>query len=117
RADGAEDDEGMERDTQGAGTEGLGVPRLIFLPVVQQWWPGHRSASGRDSYLDNLPLPRVRHHAHRLDDVALHDPVHHLHARDDLAEDRVIPDEAGIVLEVDEPLRVARVVAARAHAD
>src|SRR5687768_8684718 len=55
--------------------------------------------------------PDVLHH------VALENPVNDVDPFDDLGEYRVVSVEAQVVLEVDEPLRVARVVTARAHPD
>src|SRR5688572_10731890 len=50
-------------------------------------------------------------------DVALENPVNDLDAVDDLGEHGVVAVEAQVVLEVDEPLSISGVVAARAHAN
>src|SRR5688500_4540820 len=49
--------------------------------------------------------------------VALENPIDDVHPLDHLGEHRVVAVEAQVVLEIDEPLRVAGIVAARAHAD
>src|SRR5918992_5165350 len=54
--------------------------------------------------------------SNRLDHIPLQYPVHDLHPFDDFGEDGVVAVEAKVVLQVDEPLRVASVVAAGAHA-
>src|SRR5215472_15732793 len=51
------------------------------------------------------------------DRVALENSVDDVHPLDHLTEHRVVAAKPGVVAQVDEPLPVARVVAARAHAD
>src|SRR5688572_8592302 len=66
-----------------------------------------RAASSRRCEL----YPDVLHH------VALENPIDDVHSLDDLGEHRVVAVEAQVVLEIDEPLRVAGVAATRAHPD
>src|SRR5689334_25013034 len=61
-------------------------------------------------------LPR-RDLVDRRDDVSLENSVDDVHSVDDLAEHRVIPPEPEIVAQIHEPLRIAGIVAAGAHAD
>src|SRR5205085_9129846 len=51
------------------------------------------------------------------DDISFQNPIHDIDPLDHFSEDGVVPIQPQVVTEDDEPLRVARVVAAGAHAD
>src|SRR5918999_1049174 len=63
------------------------------------------------------PRSSVLDHSHARDLVSLQYPVYYVHPLHNLREHGVVPIQTKVVLEVDEPLRVAGVVPARAHAD